>query len=393
MSDKITKLLVGAVASLLAAPTAVAGPETLCPAGWSVEKEHGGSMYRFTAPGGKSLGEAELNLFPKDTPEDVRRLLDMKARHIEPHRTEPIGKPQSSQKFGVLMKVSLLRDEDNRNNRYITSALAGRHKLGGTMTCAIAIPIGNNNKPPAAFSKFMADCAAFLKSGAAFNEKQASKASKRDAVSKLVTQNGEPGEIAGYIFGLRYTYGVGGAVYPEYYPVVLYEGGLAVRELTAPPSRIDVKALRLEAPDDVGIWKTSDSSYLIEWPGSDDPMKVSMTTDRPQTFSDGQVLNGSWQSISGSGNTAMGGGTITAVSSRYTFYADGSFSTARSTGASAGGGSAWTKSGNAGTYRLAGGALTLEFRTGEILQTSLFYDNSKDGRKTLWIGGGAFSQR
>ena len=61
MSDKLNKLMASALAALAIGPSAIAGPESLCPSGWTCEKDRRGKGYTFTAPGGADRGEADVD--------------------------------------------------------------------------------------------------------------------------------------------------------------------------------------------------------------------------------------------------------------------------------------------------------------------------------------------
>jgi len=177
--------LLAAIAAASFGQTASASPQDLCPAGWTCEKEKRGKGYTFTARGGEDFGKAQVNLFPKDSPAEVKKLLEMKLRHIKPYRSDPVGEPKNTQQLGANMTVIVRRDRDNRRKLFATGAVAKPHKLGGTVTCAIAVPLGPNGSPPRSFSDFLANCAASLRESHSTHSRQARRLSARKSASCL----------------------------------------------------------------------------------------------------------------------------------------------------------------------------------------------------------------
>jgi hypothetical protein len=142
--------------------------------------------------------------------------------------------------------------------------------------------------------------------------------------------------------------------------------------------------------DDVGTWKRSRTKYLLFWPDDDEPSEVDIAADRPQVFQTGQSLDGEWISVSGGGDSSLGGSEIISAVDSFRFFKDGSFSAGRSTGAISTGGVASGKSGASGMYRIDGPSLILNYRDGRATTTSLFFIDSDDDGKVLWIGGESY---
>jgi hypothetical protein len=280
-------------------------------------------------------------------------------------------------------------ENESNSQRFMAGTFVGSFKAGGIITCSIYMPLLPNGMPSPAYIEFFDECETFAESGVLFSKDLTPSANKNKAIEKS-SVSGKSAEIEGYVFDLEYTYGVGGMVLPEFYPVVPLKDGVALRNLQASLDRIDLARLRAMQADDVGTWKRGRTKYLLFWLDDEEPSEVDIAADRPQVFQSGQSLDGEWVSISGGGNSSLGGSeTISAVDS-FRFFKDGSFSAARSVGATSTGGVGWAKSGTSGIYRIDGPALILNYRDGRATTTSLFYVDGDNHGKVLWIGGESY---
>ncbi len=108
-------------------------------------------------------------------------------------------------------------------------------------------------------------------------------------------------------------------------------------------------------------------------------------------------LDGSWSTIGGGGNLAMGGTVGVISTARFTFTPDGRFTTERMSGGSSSidfggataGNSAFARRDSAGTYQLDGYTLSLRFNNGEARR--LFFCFLGKDRETLRIGGSNYT--
>ncbi len=200
------------------------------------------------------------------------------------------------------------------------------------------------------------------------------------------------------VFDLDYTYGVGGAVIPEYTPVVLFGDGTACKCLESAIDEIDTQRIQRTSPNKVGTWRKSGRNYEVRWPGAKKAEILKPSVGPPEELPSARALQGRYQSISGGGNTALGGTVLTAAVDDLTFYRDGSFSQSNANLLSSGAGIASGKRGRAGTWTLNGSSLTLIYGNGETVRTTVFYSGKRKmtasfGRYgVLWIGGENFKR-
>lgn len=195
------------------------------------------------------------------------------------------------------------------------------------------------------------------------------------------------------VFDLSYSYGVGGAVYPKYTPLYLFEGGTACRCSDLAPGDVDVQALRRTRPEDVGTWRKTGGKYLVTYAnGESDDLDPSIGP--PAIIPNGRLF-GRFGSISGGGNTALGGNSIVIASKGYDFRADGTFYQESFGGGGNGVVTAGSKRGALGQWRLDGPTLTLTYPNGTRLRTSVYWSARGDlvngVPDAIWIGGKAYA--
>lgn len=195
------------------------------------------------------------------------------------------------------------------------------------------------------------------------------------------------------VFDLSYSYGVGGAVYPKYTPLYLFKGGAACRCSDLAPGDVDVQALRRSRPEDVGTWRKSGGKYLVTYAdGESDDLDPSIGPPAP--VPNGRLF-GRFGSISGGGNTALGGSSIVIASKDYDFRKDGTFYQESFGGGGNGVVTAGSKRGALGQWRLDGPTLTLTYPNGTRLRTSVYWSARGDLMNgvpdAIWIGGKAYS--
>ncbi|HEU0123969.1 MAG TPA: hypothetical protein VFQ91_25785 [Bryobacteraceae bacterium] len=205
--------------------------------------------------------------------------------------------------------------------------------------------------------------------------------------------------IAGIYLHLTYTTGVGGAVYPTYQPHVLFTDGTLTTDLSyLPASAAGIPEWRGRRPNAWGRWTKSGSSLSIQW---DSPKRKPETWDKwlvARAGSQATKLSGFYRSISGGGNTALGGDVQAAAWSSYDFAPDGTVTTKSGSAASSGGGgtgvgvsSSSRRPEQTGRYRIDGHAITLEF-PGQPPLRQWFYLYA-DSDRTLGIGNRLLSKK
>ncbi|MEM8723906.1 MAG: hypothetical protein AAGE86_00145 [Pseudomonadota bacterium] len=199
------------------------------------------------------------------------------------------------------------------------------------------------------------------------------------------------------LFELKYSYGVGGAVYPTYDLVALLPGGAAAKLGSYAPGNVDVAAIRRTKPSDVGRWRSAGSNVQVRWSdGNTSELKPNVGPPTPLPSS--RNLNGTFQAVGGGGNTALGGQVLTAQVKQFTFNSNGTFSQSSSKSASSGAGVGGSRSATSGRWALDGATLTLTYGNGRVVRTSVYYSGSakprgKFGRYgVVWIGGEDFKR-
>ncbi len=191
-----------------------------------------------------------------------------------------------------------------------------------------------------------------------------------------------------------YETGYGGAVYPVYNPYVFFRNGSVVKEPKIAIEDLDLQS-RSSDSGRWGRWKHTGSKVLITWdkPGRNGKVQTS-EKDWPgheaYPASANEKLTGSWSSVGGGGNLALGGSIGILAAKNFHFTADGRFTTGSLAGISAPGQAGHSKKVSSGTYSLNGHTLNLRFDNGETRKL-FFCFMSKDKTKSLRIGGSNYT--
>ncbi|RDE06422.1 hypothetical protein DVW87_01490 [Sphingomonas aracearum] len=120
-----------------------------------------------------------------------------------------------------------------------------------------------------------------------------------------------------------------------YIPVILFKDG-SFYEIGDPALEdIDLAAVRAARPADWGRWRQEGAQFVLtDHKGRPDSFKLQDGEFFKAFPADGTAsLSGEYRSISGGGNSAMGGEVMIASESRYHFQPGGTYTTGRSTGA------------------------------------------------------------
>ncbi|MEL6528790.1 MAG: lipocalin family protein [Pseudomonadota bacterium] len=194
------------------------------------------------------------------------------------------------------------------------------------------------------------------------------------------------------MFELKYSYGVGGAVYPTYDLVALLPGGTAAKLGGYAPGNVDVAAIRRKKAADVGTWRNAGRNVRVRW-SDGDTSDLKPSVGPPTPLPSARNLSGTYQAIGGDGNTALGGQVLTAQVKQFTFNSNGTFSQSSNKSASSGAGVGRSRSATSGRWQLDGATLTLTYGNGRVMRTSVYYSGSAKARGkfgrygVLWIGG------
>jgi hypothetical protein len=204
----------------------------------------------------------------------------------------------------------------------------------------------------------------------------------------------KPSEIRGIVINAESGIGVGGMVTIEYRPYLLLQNGSIYRYPTVAPYDLNVAASKTTEPNKWGTWKLEGKTLVVTL-----PEKGVMKTERwsgdwfwAKAPVANEKIKGAYMTIGGGGNTAMGGNTMIVYSSNINFNDKGQFTMKKT-----GGGtntdfdvntSAYSNSNAAGTYKLNGYSIEMQFNNGQVVK-KLFYFYP-DSRTTFGIGDDAY---
>jgi hypothetical protein len=371
-------------ASPATAPIAQADPSQWKPAGWKAEQSSYTDNWTFTSPDG--LKEAQVGLYENDP----ARVADMLSGHMKPYGTDEIKKsPPKQMPDGVWMSAGGYIHDDN-GTKYLAASVVVPHKLGGAFGCYASAPMLNGGADPVV-GDILQKCTSAAQNGEAFDAEHARRAAQRQAVAgTLKPGKGRPVEAV--LLNEYYISGVGGGIYPDYEPIVLFKDGTVCRCLELAPIDVDAAAVAQTSPDDVSRWTRKGSDYVITWPGDNEPTTIDAGGERPLIYPKDQRLNGYWQRTSGAGNTAFGGDISVAVSNGFRFFNNGTFSTSNTAASTAPGVVVGSTGGEGGRYSIgADGLLALTYDNGKTERTSIYHSAGTD--PVLWIGGDSFVAR
>jgi hypothetical protein len=204
--------------------------------------------------------------------------------------------------------------------------------------------------------------------------------------------------LEGIYLHLEYQASVGGGIYPVYEPYILFKDGVITNDLSYyPKSNSDLDAWRKRKPREWGRWSKTGSGLSIQW---DDPKRKPDVWNKwfvAQPGVRGASLMGRYQSISGGGNTAIGGDMMIAAWSNFQFSRDGGFTAGGGSGASSGGGGTGVsvstsskKPTQEGRYSVQDFSITFDYGGGRR-ETQWFYrypksDQGDKGDRVIGVG-------
>jgi hypothetical protein len=192
-------------------------------------------------------------------------------------------------------------------------------------------------------------------------------------------------EIKGVLLHSETRLGVGGMLIFVYFPYLLLKNGSLYEHLTVSPADINEAQSRQSEPTKWGTWKLDGKALIVTHRNKDGSMtKPNRWTgwSWASPAKPNEKLNRTYGSISGGGNTAMGGGSMVVSSKYITFNSQGQF-TYESVGGgsyngSTGSVSAYSSKNSAGTYVLDGYSIELRFNNGQVNRQSFYFYDDKD---------------
>ncbi|GGO36225.1 hypothetical protein [Deinococcus humi] len=178
--------------------------------------------------------------------------------------------------------------------------------------------------------------------------------------------------------------GVGGMVLTTY-PVSLFlKDGTVYNDPYWAPGSFNYKLSRQLEPQKWGRWTRQGNNFVIRW--GDGGTETFEVEGAPKPLPAGTKLSGAFQTISGGGNTAMGGDVMVAGGGTYTFQPDGTFSGGSFGSVSSSSVVAGSTRKTGGTYAVSGYSITLKGANGQ--QQRLFF--ARYDQNLLYIGGSTY---
>lgn len=205
--------------------------------------------------------------------------------------------------------------------------------------------------------------------------------------------------LDGLYLHLKYVIGLGGGLTATYKAHVFLKDGTVTDDLSFyPRSSAELAEWRRRDPRAWGRWTRSGPTISIRW---DDPKRKPETWEKWTDTRPGPAgfgLKGRYQSLSGGGNTALGGDVMIAAWSHYEFSPDGTVTSGGGGGGSSGGGgtgvsvvTSGRRAEQRGRYRIDGYSLELEFSDGKN-ERRWFY-LYPDSDRVIGIGNGTYLVR
>ncbi|MEO3405443.1 hypothetical protein AAFN85_16150 [Mucilaginibacter sp. CAU 1740] len=205
-------------------------------------------------------------------------------------------------------------------------------------------------------------------------------------------------DIAGLALHSETGIGVGGMVLIVWRPYLLLKDGTMYQNPDISPYDLNVAKSKQQEPEKWGTWKL-DGKIITVKRGSKNGVQ-----EKPEEWKNGwwdwampafsnEKLNASYNSLTGGGNTAMGGGTMTVSSTDITFNNNGQF-TYESTGGGSFNGpganvTAYSSKNKAGTYKLDGYSIELNYNNGNTTRQSFYFFSSD--KKVFGIASRAYT--
>lgn len=193
----------------------------------------------------------------------------------------------------------------------------------------------------------------------------------------------KPTDIKGIVINLEHGYGVGGAVVSEYRPYLLLTDGSIYSNPVMSPYEFDAQLSKQKETKKWGTWKISGNVLTVSWPGRGKTERWEKNWFWARPAAGNEKIEGAFVTISGGGNTAMGGNVMTVSSKNILFNTSGRFaltgvgvSTNNEIGIAT---SAYSQKDEAGSYTLSGYSIELRFNNGTTMRRAFyFYPKDKE---------------
>jgi hypothetical protein len=198
-------------------------------------------------------------------------------------------------------------------------------------------------------------------------------------------------EIDSFGFDTRASIGIGGFVTQDIYPVVLFRNGNALKNVAALNSANGLTEHRKARPKDWAQWRRNNGKVeLLTTTKGWKALPFSATYQAlPARFQ----LNGTYRSLSGTGNVAIGGSASVAAWKTYTFSSEGRVIRGSGAGGSnAGVATSSVAPNQRGSYQIDGLILRMTYDDGST-EERLIIANPKDPKTAIWLDGSGYSKR
>jgi hypothetical protein len=179
----------------------------------------------------------------------------------------------------------------------------------------------------------------------------------------------------------------------EFRPYLLFKDGAILRNPRESPADLDAGRSRAEQPKSWGRYKIVGGKIQAQWSDGKSQSINKWWVARPAKS--GARLSGLYRSVSGAGNTALGGGAMVVSGSRIQFNADGSFGDERFGGGSNSSAGVSTAAGakrrGGGSYHLDG--YTIELKTSDGRSQRLLFFFFPDSEDAVGVGSRVLSKK
>ena len=169
----------------------------------------------------------------------------------------------------------------------------------------------------------------------------------------------------------------------EYRPYLLLNDGTAYKHCEVSPYDLDVDKCRQVETRNWGVWRLEGKTMIMTMNDDHKMERWDKNWFWAPPAAKNEKMSGTWSTISGGGNTALGGGSIVVSSNQLTFNSQGQFTTLSTGGSSytgaTGSVTAYSNKDGAGTYVFDGYSLELRYNNGRVVRKSFcYYPDSKD---------------
>ena len=163
---------------------------------------------------------------------------------------------------------------------------------------------------------------------------------------------------------------------------LLFDDGSIYKNFLVSPDHLKINSSKLSEPDQWGTWKKIDNKISIRWNNGKTKEWDKWYVGKPAK--DGELINGSFYTVSGGGNVAYGG-TITYGSIKtITFKEQGQFTLLDITEGVNASQNLYRHQSKSGIYSLNGYSIELVYNDGKKEQRAFYFYH---GRDNFGIGG------